>query len=83
MYNPYSSAVLVQRPHRVEESRAAAGGDEELLDELPEGVDARGVEIFFARYFLDLGAFGPHLARVLGTAPAPAFASVLLAASIE
>ena len=90
MYNPYSSAVLVQRPHRVEESRAAAargegrhvddaGGDEEL----PEGVDARGVEIFFARYFLDLGAFGPHLARVLGTAPAPAFASVLLAASIE
>ena len=72
--------MLVQRPHRVEESRAAAargegrhvddaGGDEELLDDLPEGVDARGIEILFARYFLDLDAFGPHLARVFDARP--------------
>ena len=72
--------MLVQRPHRVEESRAAAArgegrhvddasGNEELLDDLPEGVDARGIKIFFARYFLDLDAFGPHLARVFDARP--------------
>ncbi len=81
--------MLIQRPHRVEESRAAAargkgrhvddaGGNEELLDDLPEGIDARGIEIFFARYFLDLGAFGPHLARVLDLTEdwAPCYQSV-------
>ena len=73
---PYSSTALVQRPLRVEEARAAAergegfhvddaGGDKELLDDLPEGVDARGVELVLARDFLDLDALGPHLAGVL------------------
>ncbi len=67
--------MLVQRPHRVEERAAAARGEGRHVDdaggdeELPENVDARGVEIFFARYFLDLGAFGPHLARVLDARP--------------
>ena len=67
--------TLVQRPLRVEKSRPAAargegrhvhdaGRNKELLDDLSESVDARGVELVLAVDLLDFDAFGEHLARV-------------------